>query len=330
MDIYNMTNDELVEKLPCISLINPLKTIDKKTNKQNIDKIKLLYKYIHNTDFQPKHLINPIWLENINNVKNKLKEHTKTSESERSYYTAVLSTLSRIDKDKYNTLIDIYRELQNDVQKDISKVRQTNLQSNNEKINWIDWIDILNYNDDTWTSKDKLIKALYTSIPPRRLEYGNLILTNDNTFDDDKNYLVMIGNEPYFILLNRYKTYKKYGTYVINLQNKEVDELNYINYKNLLHAIKLYLKDNNIKNGDYLFGKKYESDFGKELNKVWEGTNKNISVDLLRHSFITDFVKNIRHSKVNDAFLKQYSDAMGHSSQMFLTYRKIDVNDDIE
>ena len=323
-----MTNDELVEKLPCVSLVNPLKTIDKKTNKQNIDKIKLLYKYIHNTDFQPKHLIYPTWLKDINNVKNKVKQHSTTAETERSYYTAVLSTLSRIDKEKYKSLIDTYRALQNATQKDISKVRQTNLQTIDEKRNWIDWDDILKYTNDNWTSKDKLIKALYTCIPPRRLEYGSLILTDDNTFDDDKNYLVMIGNEPYFILLNRYKTYKKYGTYVINLQNKAVDELNYINYKNLLNAIKLYLKENNIKNGDYLFGQKYDSNFGKELNKVWEGTNKNISVDLLRHSFITDFVKNIRHSKVNDAFLKQYSDVMGHSSQMFLTYRKIDVNND--
>jgi len=325
MNIYNMTNDELVEKLPCVSLVNPLKTIDKKTNKQNIEKIKLLYKYIHNTDFQPKHLIYPTWLKDINNVKNKVKQHSTTAETERSYYTAVLSTLSRIDKEKYKSLIDTYRALQNATQKDISKVRQTNLQTIDEKRNWIDWDDILKYTNDNWTSKDKLIKALYTCIPPRRLEYGNLILTDDNTFDDDKNYLVLIGNEPYFILLNRYKTYKKYGTYVINLQNKEVDELKYLNYKSLLDAIKLYLKENIIKNGDYLFGKKYESDFGKELNKVWEGTNKNISVDLLRHSFITDFVKKIRHSKVNDAFLKKYSDVMGHSSQMFLQYRRIDV-----
>jgi len=320
-----MTNDELVEKLPCVSLVNPLKTIDKKTNKQNIEKIKLLYKYIHNTDFQPKHLIYPTWLKDINNVKNKVKQHSTTAETERSYYTAVLSTLSRIDKEKYKSLIDTYRALQNATQKDISKVRQTNLQTIDEKRNWIDWDDILKYTNDNWTSKDKLIKALYTCIPPRRLEYGNLILTDDNTFDDDKNYLVLIGNEPYFILLNRYKTYKKYGTYIINLQNKEVDELKYLNYKSLLDAIKLYLKENIIKNGDYLFGKKYESDFGKELNKVWEGTNKNISVDLLRHSFITDFVKKIRHSKVNDAFLKKYSDVMGHSSQMFLQYRRIDV-----
>lgn len=324
MNLYNMTNEELIEKLPCISLVNPLKTIDKKTNKQNIDKIKLIYKYIHNTDFQPKHLIYPTWLKDINNVKNKVKEHSSTPETERSYYTAVLSTLSRIDKDKYKSLIDIYRELQNATQKDVMKIRQTNIQTIDEKRNWMDWDDIVKYTDDNWTNKDKLIKALYTSIPPRRLEYGNLILSEENTFDNTKNYLVMIGKEPYFILLNRYKTYKKYGTYIINLQNKEVDELNYINYKSLLDAIKLYLKDNLIKNGDYLFGKNYGSDFGKELNKVWERTNKNISVDLLRHSFITDFLKKIRHSEVNDAFLKQYSDAMGHSSQIFLTYRKIE------
>ena len=324
MNLYNMTNDELVDKLPCISLVNPLKTIDKKTNKQNIDKIKLIYKYIHNTDFQPKHLIYPTWLKDINNVKNKVKAHSTTAETERSYYTAVLSTLSRIDKDKYKSLIDTYRALQNTTQKDVLKIRQTNIQTIDEKRNWIDWDDIVKYTNDNWTSKDKLIKALYTCIPPRRLEYGNLILTEENTFDITKNYLVMIGKEPYFILLNRYKTYKKYGTYIINLQNKEVDELNYLNYKSLLDAIKLYLKENNIKNGDYIFGKNYGSDFGKELNKVWELTNKNISVDILRHSFITNFLKKIRHSEVNDAFLKQYSDAMANSSQMFLTYRKID------
>ena len=331
--LTNMKNDELVEKLPRISLVNPLKTIDKKTNQQNIDKIKLLYKYIHNNDnFQPKDLINPTWLEDTKNVKKKVKDNTTTAESQRAYYTAVLSTLTRIDQEKYQSLIDTYRALQKDIQTDIFKIRQANLRTLREKRNWMNWNDIVKYTDKNWTSRDKLIKALYTCIPPRRLEYGNLILaeeTKENTLEKmekkSDNYLVLKGKEPYYIILNRYKTWKRYGTYTIDLQNKAIDDLKYLNYKCLLDAVKVYLKDNNkLKVGDYIFGQKYGSDFGKELNKVWEGTNKQISVDILRHSFITNFVKKISHSQANDAFLKQYSDAMGHSSHQFLTYRKLD------
>jgi|688.fasta_scaffold173674_2 hypothetical protein len=331
--LSNMKNDELVEKLPRISLVNPLKTIDKKTNQQNIDKIKLLYKYIHNNDnFQPKDLINPTWLEDTKNVKKKVKENTTTAESQRAYYTAVLSTLTRIDQEKYQSLIDTYRALQKDIQTDIFKIRQANLRTLREKRNWMNWNDIVKYTDKNWTSRDKLIKALYTCIPPRRLEYGNLILaeeTKENTLEKmekkSDNYLVLKGKEPYYIILNRYKTWKRYGTYTIDLQNKAVDDLKYLNYKCLLDAVKVYLKDNKkMKVGDYIFGQKYGSDFGKELNKVWEGTSKQISVDILRHSFITNFVKKISHSQANDAFLKQYSDAMGHSSHQFLTYRKLD------
>jgi hypothetical protein len=153
--------------------------------------------------------------------------------------------------------------------------------------------------------------------------------TKENTIEKmekkSENYLVLRGKEPYYIILNRYKTWKRYGTYTIDLQNKAIDDLKYLNYRCLLDAIKVFLKDNkSIKLGDYVFGQKYGSDFGKELNKVWDGTKKQISVDILRHSFITNFVKKINAGQANDAFLKQYSDAMGHSSHQFLTYRKLD------
>lgn len=332
-ELEKLTIEELVDKLPRFSLVNPSKTIDKKTNFQNMEKIKLLYRYTHTNDnFQAKDLINPTWLENIENVRKQIKKHTKTQESERAYYTAVLSTFTRIDQEKYAVLINTYRDLQNTLQKEIFTIRQANLLSLREKRNWMDWKDILKYNDEDWNSRDKLIKALYTCIPPRRLEYGDLILTEerkDNTIahmkKSNENYLVMKDDEPKCIILNRYKTWKRYGSYEIDLQNKSVDDKGYVNYKNLLKAVKEFLKGSKLKEGDYVFGRKYGSDFGKEINNVFEGTGKLISCDILRHSFISNFFRNVPDAfSNNDAFLKVYSDAMGHSAYQFQTYRKLD------
>jgi hypothetical protein len=72
------------------------------------------------------------------------------------------------------------------------------------------------------------------------------------------------------------------------------------------------LKDAKLKVGDYVFGRKYSSDFGKEINAVFEETGKLISCDILRHSFISNFFRTVPDAfSNNDAFLTLSSAALG-------------------
>ena len=69
---------------------------------------------------------------------------------------------------------------------------------------------------------------------------------------------------------------------------------------------------------------KGESSFGRRLNEVFAKTGKLISVDILRHSFITNFFSKASFKTLNDNTLEEVASSLGHSSAMFLSYRKID------
>ena len=72
---------------------------------------------------------------------------------------------------------------------------------------------IINYNKDELENlellnniEDKLIYTLYTFIPPRRLEYSNMIIKeNDINLDNNFNYIIIENNVPIKFVFNNYK-----------------------------------------------------------------------------------------------------------------------------
>lgn len=171
-----------------------------------------------------------------------------------------------------------------------------------QQINFIDFDEIKKINVDTL--EEQFIKDLYTQIPPRRLEYKDLIISN---IDDNKNNIILINkdNEPEYIILNKYKTFKTYGKYTINLNdNKQlkVSTYNFIKNKKIDEFI---FKDRN--------------KFYEKLYKTFKG---NISCNILRHSYITKYLSDKNILNITDKELSKQAEQMGHSVNMFLTYRK--------
>jgi integrase len=178
-------------------------------------------------------------------------------------------------------------------------------------------------------------------MPPRRLEYGLLRLSRRKSvpetrkMDKQFNYLVTNHKDtPIAIILNRYKTDKKYGTFEIDLTQPNSS---LFNYSNIVKLGKKFIQTgddgNTIVHNELLFpntlGNVY-GNFGERIKDLFKQTKKNISCDILRHSFITNFLNTNNLNTTSTKTLEKLSTAMGHSSAMFLSYRKIDSERAIE
>lgn len=132
-------------------------------------------------------------------------------------------------------------------------------------------------------------------------------MLEDNNIDNI--ILVDVNNNPISIILNDYKTYKTYGKYTIDLkQNNHL----YISTYN-------YIKNKPI--NKYIFNDR--KNFYEQIYNTFKSTNKNISCNILRHSYITKFIKDNPLDTTNDNVYTQESYKMGNSKNMFITYRKV-------
>lgn len=132
-------------------------------------------------------------------------------------------------------------------------------------------------------STDAAIMAIYTFIPPRRLlDYSIMRVVRGgdaDTLDPSDNYLVVDGdNRPQTFIFNRYKTSASFGQQVIPVQRHLAD---------VLHR---YLRKHAIREG-WLFPHRTGSphtNFSRVVSDVFRRhTGKAVSVDLLRHAFVT-------------------------------------------
>jgi integrase len=264
---------------------------DEKFNIDKFDNYKLVSDYINN---------------NIDNKKRK------------TYYSALL-VLSNDDKikDKYKSLmiedINNYNEFIN-----------TNKKDEKQKKNWITQDEIntlrndykknvnillrlkketLNISDIQYIQQ-YIILCLYTMIEPRRLlDYTNMKINNKNITNND-NYI-----DKNNFVFQKYKTSKFYKTQIIPIPK----ELNII----LKKWIKL-IKD---KSEYLLFDNNYNKlnvvQLNQRLNRIFG--NKKISVNILRHSYITNEMK----QPINNVKeLLDSSKNMGHSLETHLQYIK--------
>jgi len=131
-----------------------------------------------------------------------------------------------------------------------------------------------------------------------------LIISN---IDDNKNNIILINkdNEPEYIILNKYKTFKTYGKYTINLNDN----------KQLKTSTYNFIKNKKI--DEFIF-----KDRNKFYEKLYKTFNENISCNILRHSYITKYLSNKNILNITDKELSEQAKQMGHSLNMFMTYRK--------
>ena len=163
--------------------------------------------------------------------------------------------------------------------------------------------------------EDRMIYALYTLFPARRLDYKNMKLTTETSVDklNDINYLVL--SNPKQFIFNDYKTYNTYGKQVFNVP------------EDLERVFNQYITAKKLKNGDFLFSllrdKKEpiaESNFSAKVKDVFNKVyGIPISMRFVRMSWATDlYASNPTQTKVKEITLK-----MAHSPAESALYKKI-------
>lgn len=300
-----MTFDKYFKKSrPSIS-INTIKTYSAT--------LKNLAKKIDKKIESPKDII-----DNIEDIINSYKD--MKFNSRKTYLSAIVSFIddgSQESKEALSKLrkiievdVDTYNEFINSQQK-----------SNEQSENWIEWPDVikryqsfekevaplwkLNPEELSKGNYNKLkmfvLLSCYVLIPPRRaLDYTSFKIRNYNTTKD--NY--MKGKK---FIFNNYKTAKTYGMNEVDINTK-------------LHSIiKKWMAMNP---SDYLItgnNDRYKAITAPQLtNMLNTFFDKRVSVNILRHSFLTHLYKDMPDLKE----MKERASDMGHDLGQALEYVK--------
>jgi len=302
-----------------------------KSNSLNayIISIKKLHQGLEKGDYK-----NLDFLKDVDKVKDFL-ENLKVA-TQKNYIAAIIVSLdSQNKKNKYDDLIKKYREVLEEVNKKFVEDYDNGEKSETQKNNWVSMKELKkvmnSYLSDIkereLLKKDELSKKgmalmqkwvianlfLNEENPPTRLDYAPMEIIKKDEYEKldaeekkENNYLVISSRNNKSFSFNEYKTSGKYGQNDIKVGKK------------LNSVINIWLKYN--KTDSLLLNSKGEplsaNGLGKEIKKTFAPTGKNISVNMLRHIFITEKYPNHNDEKSKDA------KKMGHSVEMQGKYSK--------
>ena len=290
----------------------------------------------HKTALDYVNLVNKLMLDTDNKEFNYLKDYEKVFKylqenkqegNQRRYLTSIIVVLDALYGD--TKLTKDYREILSRLVEKHNEQLQKQEKSQKQKDNWVSLDDLKNcmlsyekelkanntFRKKTLSDKERqlltnwLVTALYVSgNAPRRLEYRNLKIIhvyeyNNNLTQkqrEENNYLVRNGTQ-YFFSLADYKTYRAYGIQIIDVN------------KYLKRVLDKYLKYNNNKHLLFPY-KPCAVSFSRMITKAFEPTGKNITLNMIRHIYITD-----KHPPQNQARLETAIN-MGHSLNTNVAY----------
>lgn len=259
-------------------------------------------------------------------------DNLNTNTNKLNYYSAICSVLAMYDsKPMWKKLYNIYTSKMNDAQQPVTDVIKSNVKTETQAKNWMDWTDVVARKDEyrnkvlqfvnnkiiTKNQWNDLISyfvlCLYTDIPPRRNEYIDMYVVKQMKGDDkSKNWLVT-GDKK--LVFNVYKTSKFYGVQTVSYDGSE----------NFNEALDWYLKFHPLfrKNGiEFKLLVAYDGTIISAQNAITRILNsvfgKNIGSTMLRHIYLS--------SKYGKELEQQEEDAkaMGHSVEEQKTYIKHD------
>lgn len=261
----------------------------------------------------PKDLIDNI--DEIIKIYDSVKYNTR-----KAHVSAFISFIDDGSKESKDALIKLRKVLVNDVNV-YNEYIESQTKSEKEEENWLDWIDILKRylafekevallwkvdpSELTKANYNKLklyvLLSCYVLIPPRRnLDYTAFKIRNIDPAKD--NY--MKGKK---FVFNNYKTARTYGMNEVNIPNK------------LQSIITKWIK---INPSDYLLTgatDKHKRITAPQLTTMLNTFfDRRISVNLLRHSFLTHMYKDMPDLKD----MKERAENMGHSLDQALEYVK--------
>jgi len=254
------------------------------------------------------------FLKDIGKVQDKLKDKHFTTQ--RNYYNSIIILLMALGEDK--ELIDKYNKIRDELNAKYLENQQSGVISDKQKENFISIDELRNLiskikddlnipklkKKDTLTAKEKKLLMVYIILSilienPMRNDLSQMKIISKKVYNklsdkekENNNYLVMEKTSLKFIL-NDYKTSKKYAEKIIQIS------------KPLEKIIRMYMRINNLKNGDILFPltRNAISQLLIKTSKKYIG--KSISTTIIRKIVASDLLKGVKEIE------KKLSNKMG-------------------
>lgn len=248
------------------------------------------------------------YIKNIRGIKK--KDGKKISESTIKMYLVATHWYLKKNKENEKNQMRLKKEIEEIAENTKKEVKEHKLLGT-QKANYVEWSKIMElygnikkgYNKSKTSHTNYVLLSCYVLIPPRRLKEYALMHVIDaiTTIDNNLNYYVK--KDKYF-LFNNYKTQKKYKTQRIDIPIE------------LSEIINEYIEKYKITGSLFNLSRKA---IQLRLKRLFErGLSRSISVNILRHSFISD-------GKESGKFLgeeENYASKMGHSVITQLDYYK--------
>lgn len=307
--------DEFASKLSKQSL-NKSQEVKKETLKQYVRKIRTIHKLIFNKEID---LNDMNWLKDVDMINKFITEYYGSQNTTAtSYQIAITAITGRLDG--FEEAHKKSNQAMMQLSKNDNKRQGNNKLSDKELINYIPWNEVLKIAPKT--NQSILIYTLYTSLPPRRnedyklmrIKFGNIKIEE---LSNEYNYYLKDMKK---LVFKRYKTDKVFKTQIIDLKNKNTE---YIKYSEVKRAFKLYLNECNFNDNDILFPSSsngFRSNWTSTIKKIFTYGKKKLGTQLLRHSYITWFLK--KNPNVN--VQKNIATMMAHSISTQMMYKKIE------
>jgi len=163
-------------------------------------------------------------------------------------------------------------------------------------------------------SIERLLICMYTMIPPARADYFATQLVTDDT-PTEKNYINITKME---CVLTDFKTAKTYKKIIHVLPDELITELNASLKRNPRSY--LFLNANgepHTRNSFVLWSRRC-------LSRIFE---TDFTLVFFRHAYVTNYISTIDPNTVTDGQIKDISDKLGHSPEMFRAYKWIKVQE---
>jgi hypothetical protein len=296
------------------SYANKICLIHKKKFEKELD-VDILYKIFtnnYNSDNEKYIIENLSYLKEYKQIIDIVNTFYTSLNSQYSYIVPFLTLISYIEqlyKVSYNDLALYLRELRDKIEKQRG---DNEIKEGKVLIKNFDIDVILENITKLDSSIDKLIYALYTIHPPRRLlDYSEMFISNNidiDKLDDSKNYVICENDIPSYFLFNKYKTNKFFGKQKIKINNK------------LSLIIQEFIKINKLNYNDSLLNNIKSNTLGKYITNICKKIyNFSITETGLRNSYITY----INNKKLTLNEKKTISQMMAHSLTEQQKYNKV-------
>ena len=272
-------------------------------------------------------ILNLGYLKDTKKIEAMIREKALTTQ--RNYLGAILVVLSAYDKAEFDPALQFYRDMLDELNEEYQNMLKSHEKDPKQSKNWTTLDNLKKAMNklkraiedrgitkkDTLTNKELMllqryvVASLYLLQPPIRLDFSMDIVTKRSDIEEGKNYLLNQGRNKKKFIFSEYKTSKSYDTKEVDLNSK------------LNKVMNIWLKYN--KSGFLLLnnrgGKLSSNGLGKLIPKVFESTNKHITLNLIRHIYISE---NVDLEAIEKA--KKLAEDMLHSSSTQVDYIKTD------